>query len=99
MEGGPIQEGKGTGQEILKGKVSHEMFVELRQTERHITEYMDKPVSITGLLSAWLGTAEEDTSPARIKLKQLVQTCESLVFVEEILTVRLGDVLVPFVLG
>ena len=75
--------------ELLKGKVSDEMFRELRQTERNIAEYMDQPVSIiTGMLSAWLGTSEEDTSPARIKLKQLVDTCESLVFVEEILTVR-----------
>ena len=65
------------------------MFRELRQTERNIAAYMDQPVSmITGMLSAWLGMGEEDTSPARIKLKQLVETCESLVFVEEILTVR-----------
>ena len=65
------------------------MFRELRRTERNIREYMDQPVSVfNGMLNTWLGMGEEDMSPARMKLKQLVETCESLVFVEEIITVR-----------
>lgn len=73
----------------MKGRVSDEMFRELKGTERNIAEYSKQPVSIiAGMLSGWLWTAEEDKSPARLKLEQLVQTCESLVFIEEILMVR-----------
>lgn len=73
----------------MKGRVSDEMFKELKGTERNIEEYSKQPVSMmTGMLSRWLWTAEEDKSPARVKLEQLVQTCESLVLIEEILGVR-----------
>jgi hypothetical protein len=72
----------------MKGRVSDEMFRELRGTERNIETYNQVPLSaIAGILSGWLWTAEEDKSPARMKLMQLVETCESLVTIEEILTV------------
>lgn len=84
----PLPKGLPGSQEIMKGRVSDEMFRELKGTERNIAEYSKQPVSmIAGMLSGWLWTAEEDKSPARLKLEQLVQTCESLVFIEEILTV------------
>jgi len=74
-------------QQIMKGRVSDEMFRELRGTERNIETYNQVPLSaIAGILSGWLWTAEEDKSPARMKLMQLVETCESLVTIEEILT-------------
>lgn len=81
----------------MKGRVSDEMFRELKGTERNIAEYSKQPVSIiAGMLSGWLWTAEEDRSPARLRLEQLVQTCESLDLIEEILTVRERHSLVFF---
>ena len=73
---------------MMKGKVSVDMFKELSRTEKNIEEYSKQPVSVlTGMLSGWLFTGEEEKTPARLKLEQLVETCESLVLVEEILGV------------
>lgn len=73
----------------MSGRVSDDMFKELRVTERNIIEYNKVPLSaITGFLSGWMLSHQEDDSPARMKLSQLVETCESLVSIEEILTVR-----------
>ena len=85
-------------QQILKGTVSDEMFRELRQTEKNIEAYNAEPISLlSGMLSGWWWTADEEDSPVRRKLVQLVDTCESLMMIEEILTVRCFHLTAPVI--
>ena len=81
-------------EQILSGKVSDEMFRELRYTSRYIDEFSKMsliPMNtlLGSSLSSWLVSDETlDKNPAVMNLRQLRETCESLQTIEEILTVR-----------
>jgi len=83
-------------EQILSGKVSDEMFRELRYTSRYIDEFNKVPLMpmntlLGSSISSWLVSDETlDNNPAVMNLRQLRETCESLQTIEEILTSQLS---------
>lgn len=83
-------------EQILSGKVSDEMFRELRYTSRYIDEFnkmslIPMNTLLGSSLSSWLVSDETlDKNPAVMNLRQLRETCESLQTIEEILTSQLS---------
>ena len=87
-------------QQILSGKVSDEMFRELRYSGKRLDEFNQIPIdplmSVLGasgakVLSGW-GLVANDPSkiPAIARLDQLKDTCESLQTIQEILTSQMS---------
>ena len=81
-------------EQILNGKVSDEMFRELRYTAKRLDEYNQIPIdplaSILyglGLLSA---SSHNETIPQVTKLSQLNESSENLMTIEEILTSQMS---------
>ena len=85
-------------QQILGGKVSDEMFRELRYTGKRLDEYNQIPIDpltsmlgSAGVLAGWgLLASEGEKNPATLRLEQLRETCESLQTIEEILTSQMS---------
>ena len=82
-------------QQILGGKVSDEMFRELRYTGKRLDEYNQIPIDpLTSMLGSaglagWLAS-DKEKNPATLRLEQLRETCESLQTIEEILTSQMS---------
>ena len=81
-------------EQILNGKVSDEMFRELRYTAKRLDEYNQIPIDPLASLLSGLGlmspTSQKETIPQVTRLSQLNQTSESLLTIEEILTSQMS---------
>jgi hypothetical protein len=81
-------------QQILNGKVSDEMFRELRYSAKRLDEYNQIPIDPLASLLSGLGllspTSQKEKSPPVARLSQLNETCESLLTIEEILTSQMS---------
>lgn len=81
-------------QQILNGKVSDEMFRELRYSAKRLDEYIQIPIDPLASLLSGLGllspTSQKEKSPPVARLSQLNDTCESLLTIEEILTSQMS---------
>ena len=81
-------------EQILNGKVSDEMFRELRYTAKRLDEYNQIPIDPLASLLSGLGlmspTSQKEKIPQVTRLSQLNQTSESLLTIEEILTSQMS---------
>ena len=80
--------------QILNGKVSDEMFRELRYTAKRLDEYNQIPIDPLASLLSGLGlmspTSQKEKIPQVTRLSQLNETSESLLTIEEILTSQMS---------
>ena len=81
-------------EQILNGKVSDEMFRELRYTAKRLDEYNQIPIDPLASLLSGLGllspTSQKEKIPQMTRLSQLNDTSESLLTIEEILTSQMS---------